>query len=63
MAVTLPNIDFPASVSSQCNNTITLSMFDLKGAFELRQEFSNNVVCATSKASDQPVHMRIFYEC
>ena len=36
-------------------------------------EISNNVVCATSKASDQPAHMRslirtfdirfIFYDC
>ena len=26
--------------------------------FEPRHEITNNVVCATSKASDQPVHMR-----
>ena len=26
--------------------------------FEQRHEISNNVVCATSKASDQPAHMR-----
>ena len=26
--------------------------------YELRHEISNNVVCATSKASDQPVHTR-----
>ena len=26
--------------------------------FEPRHEISNNVVCATSKASDQPGHMR-----
>ena len=25
--------------------------------FEPRHEFSNNVVCATSKGSDQPAHM------
>ena len=25
---------------------------------ELRHEISNNMVCATSKASDQPAHMR-----
>ena len=24
--------------------------------FELRHEISNNVICATSKASDQPAH-------
>ena len=27
-------------------------------AFETRHEISNNVVCATSKASDQPAHTR-----
>ena len=26
--------------------------------FELRHEISDNVVCATSKGSDQPAHMR-----
>ena len=26
--------------------------------YEPRHEFSNNVVCATSKASDQPAHTR-----
>ena len=26
--------------------------------YEPRHEISNNVVCATSKASDQPAHMR-----
>ena len=26
--------------------------------FEQRHEISNNVLCATSKASDQPAHMR-----
>ena len=26
--------------------------------YELRHEISNNVVCATSKAADLPVHMR-----
>ena len=29
----------------------------LTNPFEPRQEISNNVVCATSKASYQPVHM------
>ena len=28
------------------------------GIYEPRHEVSNNVVCATSKASDQPEHMR-----
>ena len=30
----------------------------LLNRFESRHEISNNVVCATSKASDQPAHMR-----
>ena len=29
-----------------------------KMTFEPRHEISNNVVCATSKASDQPAHTR-----
>ena len=32
--------------------------FDLVIPFELWHEISNNVGCATSKASDQPVHTR-----
>ena len=35
--------------------TVTDSISD---AFELQHEISNNVVCATSKGSDQPVHTR-----
>ena len=31
---------------------------NIQSVFEPRREISNNVVCATSKASDQPVHMR-----
>ena len=35
--------------------------------YELRHEISNNVVCATSKALDQPVHtgslIRAFASC
>ena len=33
-------------------------MDDLKTIYMPRHEISNNVVCATSKASDQPAHMR-----
>ena len=32
--------------------------FKLQSAFEPQHEISNNVVCATSKASDQPAHTR-----
>ena len=30
----------------------------LAGIYERRHEISNNVVCATNKASDQPAYMR-----
>ena len=30
----------------------------LPSVYEPRHEISNNVVCATSKASDKPVHTR-----
>ena len=35
---------------------ITITISNLVKIFELRHEISNNVVCATNKASDQPVH-------
>ena len=38
-------------------DTITFIPLLLK-LFEPRHEISNNVVCATSKASDQPAHTR-----
>ena len=31
---------------------------DITRIYEPRHEISNNVACATSKASDQPAHMR-----
>ena len=34
-----------------------------KHKFEPRHEISNNVVCATSKASDQPAYMRSLIRC
>ena len=38
----------------------TMDPFEMKSsnAFEPVHEISNNVVCATSKASDQPAHTR-----
>ena len=33
-------------------------IIDLMFTFERRHEISNNMVCATSKASDQPAHIR-----
>ena len=39
--------------SKSCQIYATL----LWASFELRHEISNSVVCTTSKASDQPVHM------
>ena len=32
--------------------------FSIANKFELQNEISNNVICATSKASDQPAHTR-----
>ena len=37
---------------------LTRLMFIKASIFELVHEISNNVVCATSKASDQPAHTR-----
>ena len=43
-----------------CSNKFypTLRITIPKEIFEPVHEISNNVVCATSKASDQPAHMR-----
>ena len=49
------------NVSTVLSNKIALIIFVLilvEIAFELRHEISNNVVYATSKASDQPAHKR-----
>ena len=40
---------------SMFDSVMRQSMFAI---LEPRHEISNNVVCATSKASDQPAHMR-----
>ena len=34
------------------------SVEDMWSTFEPRHDISNNMVCATSKGSDQPAHMR-----
>ena len=44
--------------SNQTNKTIGKVWFIIKVIFEPVHEISNNVVCATSKASDQPAHTR-----
>ena len=36
----------------------SITLLVLACTFEPRHEISNNVVCATSKGSDQPAHMR-----
>ena len=36
----------------------TISYFEIRFIIEPRHDISNNVVCATSKASDQSVHTR-----
>ena len=35
---------------------ISFSLYGLSFVYEPQHEISNNVVCATSKASDQPTH-------
>ena len=45
------------NLSAKCQ--ISLTGYNTKRQnFEPQHEISNNVVCATSKASDQPAHMR-----
>ena len=43
-------------------NLLDLSIYSSssqnKNTYEPRHEISNNVICATSKGSDQPAHMR-----
>ena len=39
-------------------STTSLVLTDMYFTFEPVYEISNNVVCATSKASDQPAHTR-----
>ena len=39
------------------NSPRLLDLLNLNTLFELRHEISNNMVCATSAASDQPAHM------
>ena len=40
------------------NSQIISNIIHYGNIIELRHEISNNVVCATSKGSDQPAHMR-----
>ena len=39
-------------------SSIAVFLLVYKNIYEPRHEISNNVVCATSKASDQPAHTR-----
>ena len=51
----------PAALKPQISSTIcatTESILLLNYIIEPRHEISNNVVCATSKGSDQPAHTR-----
>ena len=54
---------FPVLVGTlilpSCRNVfLVLNILSKRITFEPVQEISNNVVCATSKASDQPAHTR-----
>ena len=48
------NVNSYYSVSGTVN--VSLSLLQLMNVFEPWPEISNNVVCATSKGSDQPAH-------
>ena len=45
---------------TRCNilGTGSVNFYSYQSPFDPRHEISNNVVCATSKGSDQPAHMR-----
>ena len=46
-----------SKVKDVLNQTVWLEVLTTP-TFEQRHEISNNVVCATSKGSDQPAHTR-----
>ena len=58
--------DIPCSAELSMNKVLSLrdkyktnsSRYNCIRLFEPQNEISNNVVCATSKGSDQPAHMR-----
>ena len=50
---------FKAKTSSNgCNTCTCVANVTFSRLYEPRHEISNNVVCATSKGSDQPAHTR-----
>ena len=46
------------NMSYDASTILEAKSFSRASIYESRHEISNNVVCATSKGSDQPVHMR-----
>ena len=44
------------SIPDLCNLSYSKCTYSDHGLYEPKHEISNNVVCATSKASDQPAH-------
>ena len=55
-------IFLPISLNTGCvaqkNHLIEIVLLSTHNIIELQHEISNNAVCATSRASDQPAHMR-----
>ena len=52
-------LGLPSAVITVNYNCLQVSViFNFNIIIEPRHEISNNVVCATSKGSDQPAHMR-----
>ena len=56
---TLPKMTKVSTHLCPVDSTILMTMITTR-SYELGHEISNNVVCATSKASDQPAHTCIF---
>ena len=51
-------INMYTNVNKQLSYSLSFVHCRLNVTFEPRHEISNNVVCVTSKGSDQPAHMR-----
>ena len=53
-----PSVSSQATLCLNETHFLTLKQYGQSNSNEPRHEISNNVVCATSKCSDQPAHTR-----
>ena len=51
-------LECPRGLMTILKESRTVCLYKISGIHVFRNEISNNVVCATSKGSDQPAHMR-----